>query len=143
MKIQFSNGGLACGTLSYLLGGWAARLFFLTVAICLFNESPVAAANAASANRDREKPFVESAKIEGAYDRLASRLAADLFRQALLETEPCAFPDLVEVSVRLSQAELAATARAASLDTCSNQSSRCGRALIFFLLLRNSNSRTR
>ena len=143
MKIPSLNGGLARGTLSHFLGGLAAKLFFVTVAICVLNEGSVAAANAASANRNRERTLVESAKVEGAYDRLASRLAADLFGQALLETEPCAFPDLVEVSVRLSQAELAAAARVANLDTCSNQSSRCGRALIFFLLLGNSDSRTR
>jgi hypothetical protein len=143
MKIPSLNGGLARGTLSHFLGGLAAKLFFVMVAICVLNEGPVAAANAASANRNRERTLVGSAKVEGAYDRLASRLAADLFGQALLETEPCAFPDLVEVSVRVSQAELAAAARVANLDTCSNQSSRCGRALIFFLLLGNSDSRTR
>jgi hypothetical protein len=143
MKVPSLNGGLARRTLSHLLGGLAAKLFFVTVAICALNAGPVAAANAASANRNREATFVESAKVEGAYDRLASRFAADLFRQALLETEACSFPDLVEASVRLSQTELAATARVASLDTCSNQSSGCGRALIFFLLLGNSGSRTR
>jgi len=143
LRMSWLNGGLARGTLSHLLGGLAAKLFFVMVAIRVLNEGPVAAANAASANRNRETTFVESAKVEGAYDRLASRLAADLFGQALLETEPSAFPDLVEVSVRMSQAELAATVRVANLDTCSNQSSRCGRALIFFLLLGNSDSRTR
>jgi hypothetical protein len=93
--------------------GLAAKLFFVAVAICALTEGPVAAANAASANLNRETTFVESARVEGAYARLASRLAADLFQQAFLETGPYAFPDLVEVSVRLSQAELAATARVA------------------------------
>jgi Carboxylesterase family len=123
--------------------GFSGKLFFGLAAICAVTIGSVVAATAASANRNRETIFGESAGAESIYSQPASRLAADLFQQAISESEAYALPDVVDASVPLSQAELAGTVRVASLGSCSNQTSQCGRTLMFLLLLRNSGSRAR
>jgi Carboxylesterase family len=123
--------------------GFAVKFVFTPGAICAVTVGLVLAATAAGANRNRDTLFGESAVGESVYSQVASRLAADLFQPAISDSGAYVFPDLVDASVRLSQAELAGMARVPTLDPCFNQTSQCGRGLIFLLLLGNSGSRTR